>query len=59
MELNSLRETIQLTKTKYVSIFEFDIFTRYRISAKNKLLINTVMAIKGKVNLKFFYKKIF
>lgn len=28
LELNSLRETIQLTKTKYVSIFEFDIFTR-------------------------------
>jgi E3 ubiquitin-protein ligase CBL len=27
-ESDSLRETIQLTKTKYVSIFEFDIFTR-------------------------------
>lgn len=27
-ELLALRETIQLTKTKYVSIFEFDIFTR-------------------------------
>lgn len=31
MELNSLRETIQLTRTKYVSIFEFDIFTRYSL----------------------------
>lgn len=29
LELNSLRETIQLTKTKYVTIFEFDIFTRF------------------------------
>lgn len=28
MEVDSLRETIQLTRTKYVSIFEFDIFTR-------------------------------
>lgn len=28
LELNSLRETIQLTKTKFVSVFEFDIFTR-------------------------------
>lgn len=28
MELFALRETIQLTKTKYISIFEFDIFTR-------------------------------
>jgi E3 ubiquitin-protein ligase CBL len=27
-ESESLRETIQLTKTKFVSIFEFDIFTR-------------------------------
>jgi E3 ubiquitin-protein ligase CBL len=27
-ELFALRETIQLTKTKYISIFEFDIFTR-------------------------------
>ena len=27
-ELVALRETIQLTKTKYISIFEFDIFTR-------------------------------
>jgi E3 ubiquitin-protein ligase CBL len=27
-ELESLRETIQLTKTKYVSVYEFDIFTR-------------------------------
>ena len=28
LELFALRETIQLTKTKYISIFEFDIFTR-------------------------------
>lgn len=28
MEMKSLRETIQLTKSNYVSIFEFDIFTR-------------------------------
>lgn len=27
-EVNALRDTIQLSRTKYVSVFEFDIFTR-------------------------------